>query len=109
LLVSWERGGSRVFSHVDIDGNHLGQEEIVNVKAGPIDDFKLYENLDIGWAFAWGDMNKLKIMRIRYAPCAGDFDNDGDCDGSDLKALASDSTLLPLSMFAAGFGIIDCL
>jgi hypothetical protein len=109
LLVSWERGGSRVFSHVDIDGNQLGPEEVVNVKAGPIDDFKLYENLDIGWAFAWGDMNKLKIMRIRYAPCAGDFDNDGDCDGSDLKALASDSTLLPLSMFAAGFGNIDCL
>jgi hypothetical protein len=109
LLVSWERGGSRVFIPVDIEGNQLGQEEVINVKAGPIDDFKLYENLDIGWAFAWGDMNKLKIMRIRHNRCAGDFNNDGDCDGSDLIVLASDSSMLPLSGFAAGFGNTDCL
>ena len=38
----------------------------------------------------------------------GDFDKDGDVDGSDLAALAADPDLLDLSLFAADFGGTDC-
>lgn len=34
----------------------------------------------------------------------GDFDKDGDVDGSDLAALAADPSLMDLSAFAANFG-----
>ena len=40
--------------------------------------------------------------------CEGDFEPDGDVDGSDLTVLASDPGLLGLSTFAAEFGRIDC-
>ena len=41
--------------------------------------------------------------------CDGDFDKDGDVDGSDLAQLAADLGLLGLSSFAAEFGRTDCL
>jgi hypothetical protein len=44
-----------------------------------------------------------------FSLCAGDFDNDGDVDGSDLIELIDDSALLDLSVFAVEFGRIDCL
>ena len=44
-----------------------------------------------------------------FALCAGDFDNDGDVDGLDLKELIDDITLLDLSEFAIEFGRTNCL
>ncbi len=41
--------------------------------------------------------------------CDGDFNWDGDVDGSDLATLANDVTRLPLSTFALEFGRVDCL
>ena len=38
----------------------------------------------------------------------GDFDGDGDEDGSDLAVLASDLGRLDLATFAADLGRIDC-
>ena len=40
--------------------------------------------------------------------CDGDFDDDGDVDGSDLAALASDLGLLDLPLFAEEFGRTNC-
>ena len=40
--------------------------------------------------------------------CEGDFDHDGDVDGSDLATLAADPALLDLSKFAADFGRTNC-
>jgi len=39
----------------------------------------------------------------------GDFDEDGDVDGTDLAELAANPGLLDLSSFAAEFGRTDCL
>jgi len=44
-----------------------------------------------------------------FSLCAGDFDNDGDVDGLDLKELIDDITLLDLNTFAMEFGRTDCL
>ena len=43
-----------------------------------------------------------------FRGCTGDFDIDGDVDGSDLAALAADQGLLDLSDFCANFGRTDC-
>ena len=40
--------------------------------------------------------------------CEGDFDEDGDVDGSDLAALAVNPDLLDLLLFTAHFGRVDC-
>lgn len=40
--------------------------------------------------------------------CEGDFDDDGDVDGSDLAALAANPGLLDLSSFAGEFSRTDC-
>ena len=45
---------------------------------------------------------------IGFDFCLGDCDHDGDVDGSDLAAIAADSGLLDLSVFAIEFGRTDC-
>ena len=40
--------------------------------------------------------------------CPGDFDSDGDVDGSDLAELVAHPVLLDLSTFADEFGRTDC-
>ena len=40
-------------------------------------------------------------------PYEGDFDDDGDVDGSDLATLAAKSDLLDLSTFASDFGRVN--
>ncbi len=44
-----------------------------------------------------------------FSGCAGDFDNDGDVDGRDLKELIDATSLRNLSEFAMEFGRMDCL
>ena len=41
--------------------------------------------------------------------CRGDFDKDGDVDGSDLATFAAGGTGITLEEFAADFGRTDCL
>ncbi len=41
--------------------------------------------------------------------CEGDFDKDGDVDGSDLAVFAACGTSIALEEFAANFGRTDCL
>jgi len=31
-----------------------------------LDDFKVFPNVDVGWAYAWTDLPRLKILRIAY-------------------------------------------
>ena len=40
--------------------------------------------------------------------CEGDFDHDGDVDGSDLATFAAGGTGITLENFAADFGRTDC-
>lgn len=50
----------------------------------------------------------LTITDTMQPTCAGDFDLDGDVDGSDLAELAANPGLLDLSLFASNFGRTDC-
>jgi hypothetical protein len=47
---------------------------------------------------------RTKVIEL----CDGDFDTDGDVDGSDLAVFAADLTGLILADFAADFGRTDC-
>ena len=67
LLASWEADGMREFVLLNLDGQSVGPRERIAVMAGPVDDFQTFPNGEIGWAYAWGDLNKLKIMRIQSA------------------------------------------
>jgi len=55
--------------------------------------------------YAYYDMGACE-----YSPeeCEGDFDDDGDVDGSDLAAYIDDNQGISLSDFAANFGRIGC-
>ncbi len=41
-------------------------------------------------------------------PCEGDFDYDGDVDGSDLAVFVAGGTGITLEEFVADFGRTDC-
>jgi hypothetical protein len=53
--------------------------------------------------------NRLTFMTGERLTCDGDFEPDGDVDGSDLAAYISNSTGIDLGDFAANFGKNDCL
>lgn len=46
------------------------------------------------------------IMKLRL--CKGDFDGDGDVDGSDLADLTANPALIDIVKFAQEFGRTDC-
>ena len=73
ILVSWEVSGgdSRTFRFFDADGNALADAESLNVHAGPVNDMKVFPNGDIGWAWAWGSMDRLKVVRIKVKAGGG--------------------------------------
>lgn len=52
--------------------------------------------------------NRLRLSPLSGVDCPGDFDGDGDADGSNLASLAADPDRLDLSVFAADFGRNDC-
>jgi len=56
----------------------------------------------------YGDVFVSRFDSDLSAPCEGDFDHDGDVDGSDLAQLAANPSLLDLAVFAADFGRTDC-
>ena len=89
----------RTFQFVDLDGNPQGPPEMVDVHAGPVNDFKIYPNGDIGWAYAWDDITQLKIVRIQR----GDVNGDGTVDLKDviigLSVLAGSN---PIGVMIAG-------
>ena len=97
FLVSWESsgGGMRIFQLIDLDGTPLTPPEPVDVYAGPVNDFKLFPNGDIGWAYAWDSMSELKIVRILRGDVNGDKATDlkDVITGLKIAAGISDGTI----------------
>ena len=50
----------------------------------------------------------MDLGAFEYTGCRGDFDDDGDVDGSDLAIFAAGGTGITLEVFAADFGRTDC-
>jgi subtilisin len=54
--------------------------------------------------YGWGLVNAARAA----VPCQGDFEPDGDVDGSDLAALIANPALLDIPTFAQSFGRNTC-
>ena len=68
LLLSWsdETARQHIFRFISSDGRPIGQEETLSVRSGPHDDYMVFPNGDVAWAYAWDEVNVLKVMRISY-------------------------------------------
>ena len=66
LLFAWATDKEATFGFFDPNGKSLSTPETLPVKFGPLDDFKDFPNVDVGWAYAWTDLTRLKILRIAY-------------------------------------------
>jgi hypothetical protein len=49
---------------LDTSGNVTDGTVAVRAQAGGLDDFATYPNGDVGWAYAWGSMSELKVVRV---------------------------------------------
>jgi hypothetical protein len=70
-----------------------------NAGAFSFDEFNwvgYYQDASVGMRSAFGYSENDDQQTIRFFSCAGDFDGDGDVDGSDL------------AVFAADFGRTNC-
>ena len=56
-----------------------------------------------------GDQSGAPLLHVRYtADCVGDFNTDGDVDGSDLAAYMLDNMGIDLADFAGNYGKVNC-
>jgi hypothetical protein len=59
------------------------------------------------WGTGRGSYQRTGTFAIES--CAGDFNKDGDIDGSDLASFAAAGTGISLEMFSKNFGRVNCL
>ncbi len=64
LLAAWSTGTELALAVVDTAGSVLEGPVVVGAQAGGPDDFATYPGGDVGWAFAWGNLSNLQIMRV---------------------------------------------
>jgi hypothetical protein len=93
--------------------DHTGHYVLYNVPDGTYWVEATAEDYDCIYKAPYFSVNdNLTLPAIELGECErceGDFDDDGDVDGSDLAELAANPGLLDLSSFAAEFGRPDCL
>jgi hypothetical protein len=66
LLVAWLDGADHKAAVVDPSGTVLLGPEVLAAQVAERDDFINFANGDVGWAYAWGTMSELKIVRLTY-------------------------------------------
>ncbi len=66
LLVFWHEGSRHLMARMDRTGTLLEQPVEIQAEAGQPNDMINFSNGDVGWAYAWGDRTRLKIVRVRY-------------------------------------------
>jgi hypothetical protein len=64
LLAGWSRGGVNVLAALDASGAIVEGPADASVQWAERDDFTDLADGDVGWAWAWGDMTRLKIVRV---------------------------------------------
>lgn len=69
MLAAWrERGSIHRLARLDLSGNLLGASEVIAVQFSASDDFITYASGDVGWAYVWGTVSELKLVRVRRCP-----------------------------------------
>ena len=64
LLAAWSTGTELTLAVVDTAGSVLEGPVVIGAQAGGFDDFAAYPSGDVGWAYAWGDLSNLQVMRV---------------------------------------------
>lgn len=64
LLVGYRAGQEFKLMTVDYSGTALEGPTTIAAQFADRDDFTTFANGDAGWAYAWGDMGQLKIVRV---------------------------------------------
>ena len=64
LLAAWSTGTELTLAVVNTTGAVLEGPVVVSAQAGGFDDFATYPSGDVGWAYAWGDLSNLQVMRL---------------------------------------------
>ncbi len=86
-----------------LNGLEVKDKDIIKWSEG---SFSLYFDGTLAGLAEGSDVNALSSG---IELCEGDFDKDGDVDGSDLAVFAAGGTSITLEEFAANFGRTDCL
>ncbi len=81
-----------------LNGLEVGAQDVIRWSAG---SFSLYFD---GLSAGIPEGSDVDAVSLGVELYAGDFDADGDVDGSDLATLAANPGLLDLATFAANFG-----
>ncbi len=66
LLVFWHEGTAHLMVQMDRTGTLLGPPVEITAEAGQCNDMTNFANQDAGWAYAWDDRTRLKIVRVAY-------------------------------------------
>jgi hypothetical protein len=64
LLAGWSTATEITLATVDSAGTVLEGPALTTAQAGGQDDFATYPNGDVGWAYAWGDLTYLQVVRV---------------------------------------------
>lgn len=65
-LAGWMAGGRLNIAEADGAEGIIRDAQAVDAQIGAHDDFVALPGGDVGWAFAWGDLTELKIVRVRW-------------------------------------------
>lgn len=109
--IMWDSDQEDPVEHAFIFDSENGVRDLnslINPETGRVLIFARDIN-DAGEISGACDVGGVRKGFLLVPACAGDFDGDGDIDGTELAALASDNGLVELSAFAANFGKTDCL
>ncbi|MBN1608900.1 MAG: hypothetical protein JW940_19895 [Polyangiaceae bacterium] len=64
LLAGWGPDTSLTIAELDTNGSVTEGPVAITAQAGGLDDWATYPNGDVGWAYAWGDLSSLQIIRV---------------------------------------------
>ncbi len=70
-LAGWMAGGRLMIAETDAAEGMIREPEAIEAQIGAHDDFATLPGGDVGWAFAWGDLTELKIVRVRWCELTG--------------------------------------
>jgi hypothetical protein len=65
LLLGWVEGSTRKIAVIDTSGTIIEPAITLSQSFGAGDDFVTFDNGDVGWAHAWTDLTRLKVVRVQ--------------------------------------------